>query len=273
VGEALHCLAQLPARDIDGDVLSVHRVWSRNGEAVPAAAEREVLPQGWVRHGEKWTCEAWSDDGQATSPHVRKEVTGRNTKPSAPVVRMERLDGAAANALRCAIVRDAVDPDGDALTYRYAWARNGKTVPPGTDPSLSPVTPGHGESLTCAVSASDGTVEGPAASASWNFVNSPPQGARISIQPQQPQPGQKLTCMLDQPAVDPDGDKVSYRVKWFKDGVAQSFPPDAVEVPGWVVHSGELWSCQAQPTDGQSDGPIAKSNEVTVLPAPKQALR
>jgi hypothetical protein len=273
VGEALRCSAQLPHEDIDGDALRVHRAWWRDGEPVAAAAEREALPQGWLRHGEKWACEAWSDDGQATSQHVRKEVATINSKPSAPVVKIERADGAGSSGLRCAIVQDALDPDGDGVTYRYAWARNGKPLQAGADPSLSPVSPGRGESVTCSVYASDGTQEGPAATAKWAFVNSAPHGARVSVRPLKPQPGQTLTCNVDEAAQDPDGDAVSYAFTWFKDGVEQPFAPSSVEVPSRLVHTGDIWSCQAQPTDGEASGPLAKSNEVAVLPAPQQALR
>jgi hypothetical protein len=95
----------------------------------------------------------------------------------------------------------------------------------------------------------------------------------VSVQPAEPQPGQALTCKVDEAAQDPDGDPVSYRFTWFKDGVAQSFAPSWTEVPGRLVRAGDMWSCQAQPTDGETDGPIAKSSEVAVLPTQQHALR
>lgn len=120
---------------------------------------------------------------------VSAPVTAQNTPPAKPVVTitpeapMAQLDD-----LRCEVA-PAYDADGDRLTYRVVWSRNGEvwSVPPPDDgggytidtgrrvdtgsPSPEPgvvpssVTVG-GEQWTCSVSAYDGESYGPQASLS-----------------------------------------------------------------------------------------------------------
>jgi formylglycine-generating enzyme required for sulfatase activity len=68
------------------------------------------------------------------------------------------------DALTCVIDTDSVDPEGDALTYSYAWSSDaGGTSTGETLPADLTTT---GETWTCSVTASDGALSGPAGTAS-----------------------------------------------------------------------------------------------------------
>ncbi len=90
--------------------------------------------------------------------------TAPNTAPTAPTVHITPTAPTDLDALTCVIDTDSVDPEGDALTYSYAWSSDaGGTSTGETLPADLTTT---GETWTCSVTASDGALSGPAGTAS-----------------------------------------------------------------------------------------------------------
>jgi hypothetical protein len=265
VGAALKCEVDVPATDVDAEPLRVHYAWMKDGAPSPVGLELPSLPAGLVRKGERWRCEAWSDDGLALSARAGADATVKNSRASAPMVTLEPEVPGTDDELICRVSGDATDADGDRLQYKYQWTKNGKAVPAGADPSRVPAEKTQkGDLWRCEVSANDGEEQSPPSTVEAKVRNSPPGAVAIRLKPGNPVAGEPLSCDIVDPAKDPDGDAVTYRITWYKDGVAQSFSFASAQVPGRLVKASEMWSCSALATDGQLEGPPGGSETVAV---------
>ncbi len=274
VGQPLACLAQVAPRDADGEKIEVGRRWLRNGAAVAFAEGRPELPQGLVRHGELWRCEAWSSDGFAQSARVGAEVLVKNSPPSEPRVTIEPEHPHRGDTLVCRIELESVDPDGDAIVYQYAWRRNDRPFPSGADSTRIPSAEvAKGQRWRCSATPSDGVAAGPAGVAERAIENSPPGPARVRLVPGAPRVGDALRCEISAQSRDPDGDAVRYRFAWIRNAERQPFAETSDELPPRLVKAGDRWRCQATPNDGEANGPAGSSQEVAIAPAePEQPV-
>jgi hypothetical protein len=264
VGQPLTCTVTTPERDADRELVTVIRRWKRDGKPMPLS-DRTELPAGVVRHGEKWSCEAWGSDGTADSGHAEASVTVLNTPPGAPTVAVEPAVPHAGDDLFCRIVADSADADGDVVTYAYAWQRNDKPLPAGADPRVVPASlVKKGDRLRCTATPRDGRQDGTPGRAEKTVANSPPGPTRITLEPWNPVEGKPVRCVVTTKAEDPDGDTVKYRFSWQRNGQPQPFAESSVEVPVRLVRARDRWRCLVVPTDGDLDGPEAGSEEVQV---------
>lgn len=267
VGQPLTCEVSAPDRDADREPLSLQHRWRRDGKPTPHS-DRAALPAGIVRHGERWTCEAWANDGHADGPKAEAAVTIVNTPPGPPGVAIEPAVPRAGDDLTCRVTADSPDPDGDPITYAYAWRRNGKAVPALADPRIVPASlVKKGDRYRCTVTPHDGLQGGAPGEAEKVVANSAPGPARIALEPWDPVEGKALRCAITAKAEDPDGDDVRYRFIWQRNGQLQPFAESSVEVPVRLLRAGERWRCQVVPTDGDLDGPEAGSEEALIRPA------
>ena len=69
-------------------------------------------------------------DGQEPGVPATDEVLVENAPPSAPTVVFGPAHPTAGEPLRAVIQAPADDPDGDPITYRYRWLRDGSPVQP-----------------------------------------------------------------------------------------------------------------------------------------------
>jgi formylglycine-generating enzyme required for sulfatase activity len=93
-----------------------------------------------------------------------------NAAPSAPTVSITPSEPTDADELTCAVVTESVDPDGDAVTYSYAWSSDAGGSASGPTVSASFTT--VGETWTCSVTASDGALSSAAGTASVGIDSS-----------------------------------------------------------------------------------------------------
>jgi hypothetical protein len=244
--------------------VTVARRWKRDGKATPLSDQSELLG-GVIRHGEKWSCEAWASDGFVDGPHAAASVTVVNTPPGAPTVAVEPPIPHAGDDLVCRVVTDSVDADGDAVTYTYAWQRNDKPLAPGADPRVVPAAlVKKGDRYRCTATPRDGLQDGAPGRAEKTVANSPPGPTRVTLDPLAPEEGKPLRCVVTTKAEDPDGDSVKYRFTWQRNGQPQPFAESSVEVPSRLVRARDRWRCLVVPTDGDLDGPEAGSEEVQI---------
>ena len=155
--------AVVEASDVDGDDLSFGYVWQVNGGVVPGE-EGSALGSSHFVKGDAVVLSVTADDGSAASDGVSSPRVVANTAPGAPVVAVTPADAVEVNALTCAVVTAAVDPDvddgADTLTYSFSWTVGGSAFPGATDSALSSVVSGDDvgpeELWVCEAVANDG---------------------------------------------------------------------------------------------------------------------
>ncbi|HEX9402133.1 MAG TPA: FG-GAP-like repeat-containing protein [Anaeromyxobacter sp.] len=268
-GEPVVCDARSPERDADQEPITLRYRWYRNDQPVSIGEGGAALPTGVVRRGEKWRCEAWAFDGTAESPRASAELTVRNSPPSTPKLVVEPEVARRGDELLCRVEAPSTDLDDDPVTYTYAWTKNDRPMPPGTDPArVESAKLAKGERWRCTATPSDGAASGPSASAERTVTNSPPGPAIVRLQPVIPKPGEPIRCDFVAKSEDADGDAVRYRFTWQRNGTAQPFAESSQEVPPRLVKGGDRWRCSVSPTDGGEDGPAAGSEETQVSAEP-----
>ena len=125
-------------RDPDGDALTFHYTWSRNGTAIPGATS-ETLALSGAGNGDRGdvieVAVTATDPQDASTDAVSDRTTVATTDPTAGTVTV-RPTAPAANDTVSAVPSGFADADGDALSYRYQWSRNGEAIPGATGRSL-----------------------------------------------------------------------------------------------------------------------------------------
>lgn len=151
--------------DPEGDPVEIAYGWTVDGVAVDGATG-DTLAAGTAGSGQEVVCVATLSDGFDTATLSSAPLIVGNSGPGAAVVEVTPAEPADTDDLACAVVTDAVDPDGDAVTYAYAWYADG--VATGHTAATVPAADTHRDEVwTCEVVATDaGGLSGPAASAS-----------------------------------------------------------------------------------------------------------
>jgi len=263
--------------DADGDVVRYLFQWYRNGE-IQSGLNEAGLPAAVTSYGEYWKCEVRATDGLLTSaPVMSNEVRiGGNQPPGAPVIAIEPETPSPGEVLRCVIVTDAVDPDGQEVAYIFEWQKNGAPTNYTTAELPAGVTV-EGDVWQCYVYAVDpeGARSETVASPEISFVNqSPSAPASVSVSPASPKADADLVCTASG-AVDPNGDAVTYHYEWFvyqdpdKPGAAASSGVTESTLPAALTADGQYWFCRVFATDSKgAAGPTADSNSVFIGDVP-----
>jgi hypothetical protein len=185
-----------------------------------------------------------------------------NDRPGAPGIALTPGTPRTADDLLATIATPAVDPDGDTLTYRYAWSVDGAASGAGTGATLPSVATARGEVWTVEVYAADALGEGPPGSASVTIVNTPPSLASATLAPAAPRAADTLTCVASGWS-DDDGDPESVSYAWDVGGTPVGSGPT---LAGAFV-TGDRVTCTATPHDGIDSGPGVTSS-VTIANTP-----
>ena len=186
-------------------------------------------------------------------------ATSQNAAPSGAAIAITPATPGDDDDLTCSIVTEATDPNGDTVTYRYAWMVNGGDAGV-SGQTVSAAQTSGGESWTCTVTPNDGVLDGTAASASVTIAqgNRAPSAPTVSINPAEPTDDDVLTCVIDTESVDPDGDAVTYTYAWSVDG-ADTGVTSATVSPS-ATESGEQWTCTVTASDGDLENASASAS-------------
>ncbi len=198
-----------------------------------------------------------------------------NTAPGAPVVAIKPEQPTGADDLTAVIVQPAVDPDDGPLPadkHAYVWRRGTKLIADLKGPVVPAARTKAGDLWSVYVTATDGSVAGTEATASVTVDNSAPPKVKLTLKPAAPTVASTLECIIDGPAKDADGDKVSHLVRWTlggkplpRAGTATTLVLASKDSGAWKpmveVEVGDVLGCRVNPTDGLSVGVMS---EVTV---------
>lgn len=249
-GDTLTCTASGYA-DADGDTDLTTFAWTVDGVAAGTGA---TLTAPFIV-GALVACTATPNDGKDTGAPLTDSVVIEDSLPVVTSVTLSPSAVTTNDTLTANVVSS--DPDGDSVTLRYRWFKDGVVIAGATGSSLSGALAGsfgRDDVVTVEVTPNDGALDGASVvSAGVTVLNSAPTAPVIAITPESPEAGDDLTCSVVTPSADADGDPVTYTFAWDQDGAAYAGATDAAMasvVAGADVGGGETWTCEVVAGDG-----------------------
>ena len=202
------------------------------------------------------------------SEYATNGIDSPPSKPEVAIVPAYPIEG---EDLSCTILAESEDPDGEEVTYRYAWNLNNQVMEGFTEPLVSKDDIQAGQVWLCEVTPFANFLKGEKGTSSVYIerVNEAPGAPEVRILPSQPRTSDDLLCEVQTDAMDPDGDYISYRFQWLKNGVLTGDSTALITADKTQV--GEFWTCKVTPHDGQTEGPTGEAN-VTVCSVGELAL-
>ncbi len=184
-----------------------------------------------------------------------------NGLPSAPVVSLSPDPAYTVDDLQAVLVTASVDPDGDPVSYAYAWYVDGVLSGASTGSSLPASAAARDDLWTVRVTPSDGHGSGTSGEASVTIANSAPTIASVALTPDPASEADTLICSPSG-AVDADGDAVTASYSWSVSGGDPGV--SSASLTGSHFDRGDTVRCSATPSDGTDTGPTVDSNTVTI---------
>lgn len=255
--------------DADGDTIRYRYTWTRNGQRFEAPPDQAQIPRGTPRKGERWAVEVVALDGEAESAPARLEVAIGGTAPSG--VGLALCDGPVQSGAvpEVQVTAPASDADGDQVAYRYEWRLNGKVLPGATSARFPQPLRKH-DVAGVQVTPWDGDLAGPSSAGECRARNTPPTAPKVALEPSAPTSLTGLSVRVLQAAADHDGDPVTYRYRWSREGLPYQL--DGPMAPPRTARHREVWRVEVVPNDGEEDGaPVLLSALVGNTPPPTPA--
>jgi len=251
---SVKAVVRKPAQDADGDALTYRTEWLQDG--LETGVKGDTFPGDRLRRGALLTARVYASDGELEGPPVSASSRVGDTAPGALAVSLEPAVPTRAEAIRVRVEKPASDLDGDRLSYRHRWSVDGRprNLPLTTAELPAGLARKH-QRVKVEVRAFDGELEGPPATAEALLRNTPPTAPRVDVLPARPRRGDALRAVLSAPSQDADGDPVTYRFTWRKNGAPLALQGDPREVPGSQVAKGDRFDVTVVPNDGEEDGP------------------
>ncbi|TNE90031.1 MAG: hypothetical protein EP330_09390 [Deltaproteobacteria bacterium] len=241
LGQALTCVPD--AIDPDGDALSYTYRWELDG--TDAGVSGDTLPANLVTTGVLIGCGVTASDGEFTTAEVVITGTVDNGPPSVDGASIVPASPSSTQTATC-VPGNGSDPDGDTVSFNYAWYVNAVDVGVNTD-TLDPSYFVRGDSLICAVTPTDGVATGAPVNSPQAFVrNSAPEVTSVDIDPLSPLASDTIQCSAT--ATDPDGDNLTYSYRWFINGAEQGETSNLL-LPGSLQFQDNV-QCEATASDG-----------------------
>jgi formylglycine-generating enzyme required for sulfatase activity len=189
-----------------------------------------------------------------------------NQPPGAPTVGIGPYDPRTGDDLLLVLDAPSVDPDGDTVSYRYAWKQDGLPRADLTAATVPASETTKGERWDVTVVPNDGTTDGAAASATVTVVNTLPT-VTVAFAPEAPLSGDTLVAVAT--GVDADGDPLSFTYVWTVDGEPADVAEDSIS--GDVVRHGQRWTVTVTPADPEGAG-LPVTAEVTIANSVPEVL-
>ena len=171
-GKTVH--ARVTAVDPDGDHIDLEYVWTLGSREAQVGGNSFPLPS-WGRRGDPISVSVVANDGRDTSEAFRVTSHVMNRRPRVTDIQIQTQDLEDNPMGLWVAVPTAEDPDGDRLSFRYAWAINDE-LSANHQASFERSQSERGDKIKLTVWASDGIDESrPLTSAPFSVGNSPPE--------------------------------------------------------------------------------------------------
>ncbi len=255
--------------DMDGDAEPATLIrWFRDGKAVKDLDGSRQVPAESTRKHQRWwfTLQAGKNEPVFRSP----EAVIQNTAPEAPQIELQPAEPTCRDGLELKIARESFDADGDKVSYQIVWLRDrmpekdltGRKVPAKKLKKL--------QRWTAVITPSDGEASGPPARAVATVKNTPAPAAKARLEPARPAVTDRVRLVVEQPALDPDGDEVSYRIEWSAAGAALNVSASSSELPAHMALKHQPLLARVVSFDGTEPGgaTVAEVKLVNTPPRP-----
>jgi hypothetical protein len=189
-----------------------------------------------------------------------------NEGPSAPTVEISPDPAASGYALTASIVTAAVDPEGDAISYRYDWYRDGTLYQSSSNPVVASGVTVRSQYWEVEAYPNDGTSDGNPGTDGITIDNSPPSISSVNITPTTPYASDDLTA-VPSGWFDQDSDAEAYEYEWYLNGAIVSSETTNV-FPSSRTERGDDVQAALTPYDAFEDGVTVWSPTVTIENSP-----
>lgn len=242
--------------------------WFLDGRPLGLGPATTRMSAARARAGQSIRCAATRHAGGGSARGESPVATVSNVAPTEPRIAIEPREPRSGDDLFCRIETPARDLNGGAVRYDYRWTEDGAPIKPVADAPwrLKARDLRRGPVYRCEVTALNESGASPKATAERRYANSLPSAPRVRLTPEAPRSSDGLTCELAEEARDPDGDALSYRFVWWKNGVEQPLSPATQRIPARMTRPNERWRCGAEASDGEGAGPRHRSIEVRLGP-------
>lgn len=249
----------------DGDAYTEIYDWSINGVSVGASSTLQLSPQ-IASPNDEVRCTVKATDSQEESREVQSSVTLLNRKPEINNTSLTPTAPSTQDTIQ--LTYTIVDADQDSVTLDISWSVDGGLVQNGGD-ILSGSLFLRDQVVSVEITPSDSYETGNTQTLSTTILNSPPQGAILRIDPENPKEiVDNLHCLLETEAYDPDGDSIGHVFSWNKNGNPYTGSTLTIDhsgdgIPGSETIDGDIWECvYIAEDDTLSATPITIDTEV-----------
>lgn len=258
------------AEDIDGDRITFRYRWLVDGTAISATSAE--LTGADFDKGQTIAVEVTPNDGSVDgTPVTSAAVTAANTPPVVSSVTLSPTTAYTSTPVSASV--SATDADGDSLTSSYTWylqdeGSGGFTRLTTTGATLPASAFDKDDIVYVSVTATDGDDTSAAVeSGRLTIANTlPATPGSVALSPSSPSASANLTCTTA-PVTDPDGDGISYRYQWYKNGSLDSSTTTTARTATLSASrtaGGERWDCRVAACDGDGCSSPRTSSSVTI---------
>ncbi|MCO4747685.1 MAG: hypothetical protein KC912_23010 [Proteobacteria bacterium] len=278
IGTPLVCVPD-GASDPDDDTVTFTYAWTVGGSAVSETTD--TLAGTAFSSGDSIACTITPSDGEDSGDPVSVTGAATNSPPVGTTATIQPSAPASTDDLTC-VAGAGTDPDGDTVTFTYAWTVDGTVVAGETTDTLAESHFIRDQSVVCTAIPFDGAANGVGIdSAAVVPSNGIPELTDIVINPNPPLASDVIVCT---PTVsDPDGDALTLYYTWRVAGVilSEGEGADFLSPPGFAY--GEDIFCEVSATDGTDTVSLISSptfvgnsppsvSDVSLSPTPSNAL-
>jgi hypothetical protein len=247
--------------DADGDTLEMSYAWMVDGALVGSGS---VLSAGQARGGSKIDCLVQATDGMDKTQASTGAVLVAHSAPSIDMLNFDVFSADTDTVLRA--VHMTSDIDGDAVSVEYSWTVNGVSAGDGIELDGADAFD-SGDTVLLTATPVDEYDRGAAATVSLVISDSAPQAPSVGFEADTSREGDDLVCVIDVPAVDVDGDAISYSFQWMLDGRAwDGGTADTYEagdtIEGADVTDGDEWTCMVEAIAGDASAGDSASRDI-----------
>ena len=163
--------------DPEGSAVTYAYDWLLNGAS--SGYTSSTLASSATTKGDNWTVRATPSDGTTTGPFAEDVITIGNEAPVVSNVSISPNNPSTQDDLTCSY--NTSDADGDSVSVAFQWTMGGNTLSSTTDLLEGPFQ--QGDTLTCTVTAYDGTDYGTPVSSSVTISNTVPVISSLTVTP------------------------------------------------------------------------------------------